>query len=245
MEPMSSVLLVAREPASLEPVGAELAVAGLRTRSVTTFDEALAQAAARDYDVAIIAAEMPHPGGAELVERLKQVRPRMACIVVAPIPSREDALRALSAGALAYVAGPPQAEALAELVRERRRHDLSATEDALTVGVEARDGEPLLCLAGDLDMVTAPLLQRRIDELIGAGHNRLLVDADALGFCDSTGLRVLISARRRLAERAGELRLLRTSGVLQRLLDLSGLAAAVQSPASTVIPRDPAVHPRV
>src|SRR6266581_1504670 len=71
------VLLVAREPASLEPVGAELAVAGLRTRSVTTFDEALAQAAARDYDVAIIAAEMPHPGGAELVERLKQVRPRM------------------------------------------------------------------------------------------------------------------------------------------------------------------------
>jgi len=40
----------------------------------------------------------------------------------------------------------------------------------------------------------------------------LLVDADSLGFCDSTGLRVLISARRRLAERSGELQLLRTSG---------------------------------
>src|SRR2546428_7177392 len=127
MEPMSSVLLVAREPASLEPVGAELAVAGLRTRSVTTFDDALAQAAARDYHVAIIAAEMPHPGGAELVERLKQVRPRMACIVVAPIPSREDALRALSVGALAYVAGPPPAEARAGLVRGGPRHCRPAT----------------------------------------------------------------------------------------------------------------------
>jgi anti-sigma B factor antagonist len=245
MEPMSSVLLVARESAELEPVGVELGVVGLRTRSVSSFDEALAQAAVRDFDVAIIAADMPHRGGAELVERLKQVRPGMACIVVAPNPSREDALRALAAGALAYVAGPPQAELLAEMVRERRRHALSATEDALDVRVEEQNGEPLLHLEGDLDIVTAPLLQRRIDELLGAGYNRLLVDADSLGFCDSTGLRVLIGARRRLAERSGELQLLRTSGVLQRLLDMSGVAALLNSPASTVTPRDPTVHPRV
>lgn len=232
MEPMSSVLLVAREAAVLEPVRVELALAGLRARSVTTFEEAVIHAAAREYDVAIIEAEMPQRGGAELVERLKQVRPEMACIVVAPNPSREDALRALAAGALAYLAGPPKAEALAELVRERRRHVLSATEDALDVRVEARDGEPLLHLRGDLDVVTAPLLQRRIDDLLAAGYNRLLVDADALSFCDSTGLRVLLSARRRLAERSGGLQLLRASGVLQRLLDLSGLAAILQSPTA-------------
>jgi anti-anti-sigma factor len=245
MEPMSSVLLVAREPAALEPVGAELAVGGLRTRSVSTSEEALAQAAAREYEVAIIASEMPQPGGADLVERLKQVRPGMACILVAPNPSREDALRALSAGAMAYVTGPPRAEALAEMVRERRRHALAATEDALDVRVEEHGGEPLLSLHGDLDLVTAPLLQRRIDELLSAGHNRLLVDADSLGFCDSTGLRVLINARRRLAERSGELRLLRTSGVLQRLLDLSGVALLLQSSHSTITPRDPPTHPRV
>ena len=245
MEPMSSVLLVAGEPAALEPVEVELGVVGLRTRSVSTFEEALAQTAAHDYEVAIIAAEKPLRGGAELVERLKQVRPGMACIVVAPQPSREDALRALAAGALAYVSGPPKAEELAELVRERRHHALSPTEDALDVRVEERNGDPLLHLQGDLDVVTAPLLQRRINELLGAGHNRLLVDADSLGFCDSTGLRVLISARRRLAERSGELELVRTSGVLQRLLELSGLSTILNSPTSTVIPRDPAVHPRV
>ena len=118
-------------------------------------------------------------------------------------------------------------------------------EDALDVRVEEEDGAPVLCLQGDLDLVTAPLLQRRIDELLGAGHDRLLVDADSLGFCDSTGLRLLLSARRRLAERSGELRLRRTSGVLQRLLDLSGLAALMRSSPSTATPRDPAVHPRV
>src|SRR5438128_3211226 len=151
MEAMSSVLLVASEPATLAPVAAELAVAGLRAKSVTSFEEAAAQAAARPYEVAIIAVEPPRREGAGLVQELKRVRPGMACIVVAPSPSREDVLHALSAGALAYVSGPPKAEALAELVKERRRHDLSTTEDALNVRVEEQDGTPLLCLQGDLD----------------------------------------------------------------------------------------------
>jgi anti-anti-sigma factor len=230
MEAMSSVLLVAGDPATLAPVAAELSVTGLRAKSVTRHEDAVAEAAARPYDVAIVAVEPPQRGGAGLVQELKRLRPNMACIVSAPNPSREDVLHALSAGALAYVAGPPNTEALAELVKERRRHDLSTTEDALSVQVEEQDGAPLLRLRGDLDLVTAPLLQRRIDELLGVGHERLLVDADSLGFCDSTGLRVLLSARRRLAERAGELRLLRTSRVLQRLLDLSGLSELLQTP---------------
>lgn len=245
MEAMPSVLLVSPEPATLAPVAAELAVAGIRARTVDTFDLAVEQASARPYEVAIIVVEPPQWEGASVVQELKRRRPGMACIVAAPSPSREDVLHALSAGALAYVGGPINAVSLVELVKERRRHDLSTTEDALSVRVEEADGAPVLCLHGDLDLVTAPLLQRRIDELLGAGHDRLLVDADSLGFCDSTGLRVLLSARRRLAERSGELRLLRTSGVLQRLLDLSGLAALMRTPASTATPRDPAVHPRV
>jgi anti-sigma B factor antagonist len=217
-----TVLLVAASATTLEPVAMELAVAGLRAHSAVSADDAAAQATARAYDVAIVSAELPE-GGAALVERLKQVRPSMACIVVAAEPSRDEALGSLTAGALAYVAGPLRAEALVELVKERRRHTLSATEAALQVRVAAQEGAPLLSLAGDLDIVTAPLLQRRIDELLGAGHDRLLLDADALAFCDSTGLRLLMGARRRLSERSGELILQRPSKVLQRLLDLSGL----------------------
>jgi anti-sigma B factor antagonist len=227
LELAPSVLLIATPPDSLEPVGVELAMAGLRSRTVTTAEEAVVQAESREYDVAIISAELAD-GGAALVQRLKLCRPTMACIVVAECPSRDGALRSLSAGAMAYLSGPLRVEALAELVKERRRHSLSATEDALTVGVEEHEGSPLLRLDGDLDIVTAPLLQRRIDELLGAGHDRLLFDADSLAFCDSTGLRILLGARRRLADRAGELRLLRTSSVLQRLLDISGLDATLR-----------------
>jgi anti-sigma B factor antagonist len=219
-----SILLVAAPSAELEPVGVELAMAGLRSRAVDSAGEAVAQAQARAYEVAIISGELAE-GGAALVQRLKQSRPGMACIVVTASPSREEALHSLSAGALAYLAGPLRVEALADLVKERRRHTLSATEAALSVRVAEEDGTPVLQLDGDLDIVTAPLLQRLIDELLGSGHDRLLLDADSLNFCDSTGLRILFLARRRLEERGGELRLLRSSSVLQRLLDLSGLDA--------------------
>jgi anti-sigma B factor antagonist len=229
MEAMPSILLVAAVPAVFEPVGAELAIAGLRTRCVASAVEAVEHVAAREYDVAIIAAEQHGPGAAGVVAQLKQLRPEMACIVVAPQPSPDEALRALSAGALAYMAGPPRAEALVELVKQRRRHALSATEEALKVQVEEHAGEPLLRLTGDLDVVTAPLLQRRVDELLGAGHHSLLIDAASLGFCDSTGLRVLLTTRRRLSERSGALRLLRTSDLLQRLLDMSHLDASLLS----------------
>ena len=47
----------------------------------------------------------------------------MACIVVTASPSRERR-RSTLAGALAYLAGPLRVEALADLVKERRRHTL-------------------------------------------------------------------------------------------------------------------------
>ncbi len=222
METSPSVLLVSTSPEALEPVAAELAVAGLRSRWVASPEEAVAQAGGRGFEAAVITAELPG-GGAALVECLKRARPGMACLVVAGHGGREEALHCLVAGALAYMKQPLDAPTLVELIRERRRHTLSATEDALSVTVADEDGAPVLQLAGDLDMMTAPLLQRRVDELLGAGHGCLTIDALGVDFCDSTGLRILLGARRRLTERGGALRLRRLSDVLRSLLALSGL----------------------
>jgi anti-sigma B factor antagonist len=227
MEVVPSVLLVGEAPVWSEPVSAALAVAGLRSRGARTAEEAVAQAAAHDYDVAVLSTAVAVGRIAALIEQLKQVRPGMACIVVTSERSREDALHALSAGAMAYLAFPLDTEALVELIKERRRHDLSPTAAALQLRVEERDGQPQLTLDGDLDLVTAPLLQRRVDELLGAGHDRMLIDADELDFCDSTGLRLLVSAQRRLTARGGALVLLRVSGILRRLLQISGLEATL------------------
>src|SRR5688572_28581516 len=61
--------------------------------------------------------------------------------------------------------------------------DCDVTTDGDTVRVRP---------AGSLDMETAPLLDRRLDEARRAGFRRLIVDLSGLSFMDSTGLRLAL-----------------------------------------------------
>jgi anti-sigma B factor antagonist len=232
VETMVSVLLVDDEPEVLASIQSDLAVAGFHSRVAWTGAEATELVRQRSFDLVVIDTGLPDVDGVELVSAFKALRPQLACIVLAPAASREASLRALSAGALAYVVKPIQAEQITHIVRERRRHTLSHTEAALSVPVAGHRGFPVLMPAGDLDLVTAPLLQRRVDELIAGGHRHLLIDAAQLGFCDSSGLRVLLSARRWLQARSGDLALVRVGGLLRRLLELSHGDALIRSFAS-------------
>jgi anti-sigma B factor antagonist len=223
VETIASILLVDAEPDVVAPIQAELAVAGFKSHVAGTGREALEKVRQHAFDAAIVAARLPDGDGLDLIAPFKALRPEMALILLASEPSREESLRALVAGALAYVVRPLRAEAISALIKERRQHSLSPTPEALKVRVLAYDDVPLVAPAGDLDVVTAPLLQRRLDELLAGGHRQILLDAAELSFCDSTGLRVLMHARRRLSERSGQLGLVRVSGVLRRLLELSRL----------------------
>jgi anti-anti-sigma factor len=227
VETIASILLVDAEPEVVAPIQAELAVAGFKSQVVGTACEALARVRQHAFDAAIVDTRLPDGDGLDLIASFKALRPEMACIMLAPEPSREESLRALVSGALAYVVRPLRAEAISAIIKERRRHSLSPAPDALEVRVAAYDGVPVVAPVGDLDVVTAPLLQRRLEELLTGGHQRILLDGGALSFCDSTGLRVLMHARRRLSERSGQLSLVRASGLLRRLLELSRLDAVL------------------
>jgi anti-sigma B factor antagonist len=85
-------------------------------------------------------------------------------------------------------------------------------------------GEPgVLRLQGELDPHTAPLLEREVATLTEAGQIDIVLDLSGLQFIDSSGLRVLISAHRELAERGGSLALRSPSETAQRLLEITGL----------------------
>jgi anti-sigma B factor antagonist len=225
VEMIASILLVDGEPEVVAPIQAELAVAGFKSQVVDTGREALEQAQRHAFDAAIVDSRLPDGNGLDLIAAFKALRPEMACIILAPQPSCEESLRALVSGALAYIVRPLRAEAISAIIKERRQQSLSAGPKALEVRVLAYDGVPVVAPSGDLDVVTAPLLQRRLDELLTGGHQRVLLDAAALAFCDSTGLRLLVQARRRLSERSGQLALVRVPDLLRRLLELSGLQA--------------------
>jgi anti-anti-sigma factor len=82
--------------------------------------------------------------------------------------------------------------------------------------------------AGELDVHTAPGLDRALQRYTDR-HKVLIVDVTALSFIDSTGLRTLVAARERLADR---FLLAGPNAVLDRLLELTGMTGLFERSAS-------------
>jgi anti-anti-sigma factor len=222
-------LLVDDEPEFLAALQADLAVAGLHSLVAWSAAEATELVRQRAFDAAVIDTGLPDGDGADLIAAFRALRPQMACILLTPTPSRETSLRALSEGALAYLVKPIPAGQITEIVRERRRQRMSDTESVLQVPIVSFQGIPVITPSGDLDLLTAPLLQQRMDELAAGGHDHVVVDASQIGFCDSSGLRVLLGSLRRLQARGGDLALVRIGPLLRRLLELSRSDALFRS----------------
>ncbi|MFB7518120.1 STAS domain-containing protein [Streptomyces sp. NPDC056144] len=66
----------------------------------------------------------------------------------------------------------------------------------------------VLSIRGELDLVTSPQIRRRVHDAVADGHRDLVVDLSAVRFCDSSGVGVLIGARRLLRSCGGRLRLI-------------------------------------
>lgn len=65
----------------------------------------------------------------------------------------------------------------------------------------------VLQVSGELDLVTSPLLRQRVHDVVAEGRHSLVLDLSRVQFCDSSGVGVLIAARRLLRSCQGRLRL--------------------------------------
>jgi len=103
------------------------------------------------------------------------------------------------------------------------RTTVSSNLDQLRITIEREGGRDVLHLDGELDPHTAPLLKQQVDELAADGSLDIVLDLSQLAFIDSSGLRVVISAHREMADRGGQLTLQSPSDTAQRLLEITGL----------------------
>jgi anti-sigma B factor antagonist len=88
---------------------------------------------------------------------------------------------------------------------------------------EQREGIPLLRVRGELDVYTAPKLKEVVREALEDGAPSLAFDLSSLQFMDSTGLQILMSAKKRTAERGGEVYVFGLRSQIRRVFDLLGL----------------------
>ncbi|WP_330339289.1 STAS domain-containing protein [Streptomyces sp. NBC_00557] len=74
-------------------------------------------------------------------------------------------------------------------------------------GVE-RGEWAVLRVTGELDLMTSPVLRQHVHDVVADGHHSLVVDLSDVFFCDSSGVGVLVAARRLIRSCQGRLRLI-------------------------------------
>lgn len=99
-----------------------------------------------------------------------------------------------------------------------------AEPEHLRVDVERAAERAVVRLSGELDLASAPLLERELERAGLEDVPTLVFDLDGLEFLDSTGLQVLLSTHRRVTERGQQFAITRGSPQVQRLLDITRVA---------------------
>lgn len=74
---------------------------------------------------------------------------------------------------------------------------------------EAEEGEwAVLRVSGEMDLVTSPAVRQHVHDAVADGRRSVILDLSRVRFCDSSGVGVLIAARRLMRSCQGRLRLI-------------------------------------
>ena len=90
--------------------------------------------------------------------------------------------------------------------------------------VAARDRVLRLEVDGEIDVSSAPgMLDSVLCAALADDHRQVVVDLRRVTFIDSTGLAAVLETNRRLRDQGVHLVLVRPSGIVRRLFEMTGL----------------------
>jgi anti-anti-sigma factor len=100
---------------------------------------------------------------------------------------------------------------------------MSLDPSGFSISTSERDGRSVVLIRGELDLATAPDLDKVVNERLDAG-DEVVVDVRELDFMDSSGLRVLVRAHAR-TEGDGHFRIVRPTpgGPIARIFAIAGV----------------------
>jgi anti-sigma B factor antagonist len=99
---------------------------------------------------------------------------------------------------------------------------LSEPED-FDIDVIDEDAEITVVVRGELDVLTAPFLWERLETLLPAAGQRLVLDMGGVRFIDSMGLGVIVRAQSRLSNAAGRLVVRSLQEQARKVFEMTGL----------------------
>ena len=92
----------------------------------------------------------------------------------------------------------------------------------MTIEIKKNAAETILQIAGRLDTITAPTLDKTINEDIGDTRN-LILDLKSLEYISSAGLRVLLGAQKKM-QKAGSMKVVNVCEDVMEVFEMTGFA---------------------
>jgi anti-anti-sigma factor len=100
---------------------------------------------------------------------------------------------------------------------------VSATQSCEVVEAQL-NGAPGVAVRGEIDLDAVPSLELALDTAIRSTTGAFVLDLGDLDFLESSGLRVILRARARLAREDRELAIVCPHGPVRRLFEVVGIA---------------------
>jgi len=92
----------------------------------------------------------------------------------------------------------------------------------MNISETKQDNVTILQLQGKLDSMSSPELDKRLIALIESGTRQIAVNLEGLDYVSSAGLRVFLSAAKRIKQTQGRLALANPSVQVQQIFDIAG-----------------------
>ena len=92
----------------------------------------------------------------------------------------------------------------------------------MTIELKKNAAETIIEIAGRLDTITAPALEKAINEDIGDAKN-LVLDIKNLEYISSAGLRVILGAQKKM-KRIGSMKVINVCDAVMEVFEMTGFA---------------------
>ena len=92
----------------------------------------------------------------------------------------------------------------------------------MTIEIKKNDQETIIEIVGRLDTITAPALDKTINEDIGDAK-KLVLDVKGMEYISSAGLRVLLSAQKKM-QKIGSMKVTNVCEEVMEVFEMTGFA---------------------
>ena len=92
----------------------------------------------------------------------------------------------------------------------------------MTIEIKKNENETIIEIVGRLDTITAPALDKTINEDIGDAKN-LVLDVKGMEYISSAGLRVFLSAQKKM-QKIGSMKVINVCEEVMEVFEMTGFA---------------------